>query len=179
MGLYELLAESESAITKKWFDKVVETYPPDTARFLKKQKDPFANPVGSTTFKGLQTLFRELLKEKTDEDRIKEAIDPIIRIRAVQTNLSTGTSVGFPYFLKTLVRDYLAREKDDSMIRELMEFELKIDKMAILAFEIYVACRETVFQLKTNLERERIYKAFSRAGLVEKIQDGDPDLKEI
>ncbi len=178
MGLYELLAESESAITKTWFDKVAETYPPDTARFLKKQKDPFANPVGSTTFKALKDLFRELLKDKTDDKAISSALDPIVRIRAVQTNLSVGTAVGFPYFLKTVIRDYLANKKDDALMRELMELELKIDNMALLAFEIYVTCRETVFQLKTNLERERIYKAFSRAGLVEKIRDDDPDLKE-
>jgi len=32
---------------------VVDTYPADTSRFLKSQKDPFANPVGGATIQGL------------------------------------------------------------------------------------------------------------------------------
>ena len=46
MRLNNLLSQKKAAITKKWFALVIETYPSDTAKFLKSQKNPFANPVG-------------------------------------------------------------------------------------------------------------------------------------
>jgi hypothetical protein len=39
-------------------------------------------------------------------------------------------------------------------------------------------CRETVLKLRTNLEKERLYKAFSRAGLIQEIPEDGPDLEE-
>ena len=39
---------------------VVDTYPADTSRFLKRQKDPFANPVGNTTLESLEAVVGEL-----------------------------------------------------------------------------------------------------------------------
>ena len=62
MSLNQLLTKKKTTITKQWFDLVARTYPPDTQQFLKSQKDPFANPVGQTTLKGLQSLFDEILK---------------------------------------------------------------------------------------------------------------------
>ena len=54
MKLDKLLSQNKTALVKRWFDEVVRTYPVDTATFLKQQKDPFANPVGRTTLKGLR-----------------------------------------------------------------------------------------------------------------------------
>ena len=63
MRLNNLLAQRKTAIIKKWFALAIETYPSDTANFLKSQKDPFANPVGRTIYRGLEALFDpELLK---------------------------------------------------------------------------------------------------------------------
>ena len=42
----KLLEDKKSAILKSWMDAAVNSYAPDTAAFLKGQKDPFSNPVG-------------------------------------------------------------------------------------------------------------------------------------
>jgi len=179
MGLRKVLAERKTSIVKKWFDKVVDTYPTDTSKFLKRQKDPFSNPVGSTTFEGLTKIFEELLKESPDVDALQSAADPIIRIRAVQTMFSPSQAAGFPYFLKTIIRDELDNQLTEvRLLKALMAFELEIDKLSLVTFNIYMKCRETVSHLKTNLERERLYKAFSRAGLVHEIPEDGPDLEE-
>ncbi|GBC63247.1 hypothetical protein DENIS_4241 [Desulfonema ishimotonii] len=158
---------------------VVDTYPADTSRFLKGQKDPFANPVGSTTIRNLEALFDELLKPETDLQAFDSFLDPIIRIRAVQTVLAPAQAVGFTYFLKKVIREELkgALSGEDDL-NALLAFELKIDDLSLTAFNIYTKCREAVSQLRVNLERNRIYKAFSRAGLVDEIPDDGPDLKE-
>ena len=177
MDLEKLLAEKKTVIIKNWFEKVVNTYPSDTSKFLKKQKDPFANPVGNTTRQSLESLFDELLKEKPDQEIVRSSIDPIIRIRAVQTMFSPSQAVSFPYFLKEIIRDSLQKELQDiASLDSLLEFELKIDTANLTAFDIFVQCRETVWGLRANHEKTKIYKAFSRAGLVKDIPEHRPEL---
>jgi hypothetical protein len=177
MNLLDFLEENKSSIIKKWFDRVVETYPVDTAVFLKKQKDPFGNPVGSTTQKALETAFNQLLKDETDSEMVQSALDPVIRIRAVQTHFSPSQAAGFPLFLKKIIRDGFKCPDDAGGLKQLMDFELKIDELMLIAFNIYMQCRETVFQLKTNAEHERVFRTLSRAGLLKKVPEDGPDLE--
>ena len=46
-GLEKIIEQHKAAILKKWFDSAIQAYAPDTAKFLKNQKDPFGNPVGN------------------------------------------------------------------------------------------------------------------------------------
>lgn len=175
MGLETLVAERKSAVVKKWFEHVVDTYPPDTAKFLKQQKDPFANPVGSTTIESLRGVFEEMLKAQPDRDLLSALLDPVIRIRAVQAMFTPSQAVGFTFFLKQIVREELHTElKDLQKLRDLQDFEQKIDELALIAFNIYMQCAQTIFQLKANHEKSKVYRAFSRAGLVEDIPDDGP-----
>jgi hypothetical protein len=178
MRLNNLLAKRKTAFVKNWFALVIATYPPDTARFLQNQKDPIANPVGRTIYRGLETLFDELLRE-TDYKAIKLALDPIIRIRAVQ-NYSPSQATGFIFFLKKVLRDQARKEVfEENLMDELLALESKIDEIGLIAFNIYVECREKIYELKANEIKNRTFKAFERAGLVKEIPEGEPDLKPI
>ena len=108
MHLQKHLTEKKSAIIKQWFDKVVNSYPLDTAHFLKSQKDPFANPVGQTTLHGLEGLF-DLLFDEIDNHKAKALIDPIIRIRAIQ-DFTAARAVQFVFDLKTILHDMLPED---------------------------------------------------------------------
>jgi hypothetical protein len=174
MRIENLLEQRKAAIVKKWFDLVIQTYPADTSRFLKTQKDPFANPVGQTVLRGLEALFDTLLKGP-DTDTISSFLDPIIRIRAVQ-DFTPAKAVSFIFFLKQVIRDNLAKElKDAAMAMELSNLESTIDDLALIAFEIYVECREKIFELKANEEKARTFAAFKRAGLVCELPAAQPD----
>jgi hypothetical protein len=109
--LINLLEQRKTAILKKWFALAVETYPSDTAKFLKSQKDPFANPVGRTIYRGLEALMDELLKE-IDYEKLVSSLDPIVRIRAVQ-DFSPSQAIGFIFFLKNVIREILHNEVKD------------------------------------------------------------------
>jgi hypothetical protein len=176
MRLNNLLAQRKTAIIKNWFTLAVETYPPDTASFLKRQKDPFANPVGRTISLGLETLFNELLKEM-DHEIITSFLDPIIRIRAIQ-NFSPAQAVSFIFLLKKTIRENIKKEVlEEQLFNELLLFESKIDKLALIAFNIYVQCKEKIYDLKANEMRNTTYKAFKRAGLVREMPVDEPDIK--
>jgi hypothetical protein len=175
MRIEILLDQRKTAIVKKWFDQVIETYPADTYRFLKKEKDPFANPVGQTVLRGLEAIFDTLLKGP-DTDTISSFLDPIIRIRAVQ-NFTPSKSVSFIYFLKKIIRDNLAKDmgKDPALAAELLALETTVDDLALIAFDIYMECREKIYELKTHQEKAGIYAAFKRAGLVCEIPEVQSD----
>jgi hypothetical protein len=176
MRLNNLLAQRKTAIIKNWFTLAVETYPPDTASFLKKQKDPFANPVGRTISLGLEALFNELLKVKEIDYEITTSfLDPIIRIRAIQ-NFSPAQAISFIFLLKKAIRKNIKKEvSEEQLFRELLMFESKIDRMAMIAFNLYMECKEKIYDLKANEMRNTTYKAFKRAGLVREMPVEEPD----
>lgn len=176
MSLNDLLARRKTTIIKDWFALAVETYPPDTASFLKRQKDPFANPVGRTISRGLEALFNELLKEM-DYEIITSFLDPIIRIRAIQ-NFSPSQAVSFIFLLKKAIRKNIKKGAlEEQLFNELLLFESKIDKLALIAFNLYMQCKEKIYDLKANEMRNTTYKAFKRAGLVREMPVDEPDIK--
>ena len=83
MKLKTLLAKHKSALISRWVDAIVETYPPETAKFLKNKKDQFHNPVGHTIVAETQNLFDQVL-EGVDREKVTPFLDRIIRIRAIQ-----------------------------------------------------------------------------------------------
>jgi len=175
MQIENILEQRKAAIVKKWFDVVIQTYPADSSKFFKNQKDPFANPVGQTVLRGLEALFDVLLKGP-DTDTISSFLDPIIRIRAVQ-DFTASRAVSFIFSLKQVIRDNLTKElKDPTMGPALLDIESAIDDLALIAFDIYVECREKIYELKANEEKSRTFAAFKRAGLICEIPAVQPDL---
>ena len=178
MRLNTLLAQRKTAIVKKWFAATIATYPSDTAKFLKSRKDPFANPVGRTLYKGLEVLFNELLEE-TDHEAVLSVLDPIIRIRAIQ-NFSPSQATSFIFFLKDVIRDNIKKEDFQAQLfSELLLFESKIDELGLIAFNLYMNCREKIYELKANEMKNRTFRAFERAGLVRETPADKPDLDNI
>jgi hypothetical protein len=176
MRIESLLEQRKAAIVRKWFDLVILTYPTDTSNFLKTQKDPFANPVGQTVLRGLEALFDILLKG-LDADTISSFLDPIIRIRAVQ-DFTPSKAVAFIFSLKQVIRDHLTKElKDASTALELLGLESTIDDLALIAFDIYMECREKIYELKANEEKARTFAAFKRAGLISEMPATQPELE--
>ena len=177
MSLRDLLEKKQSSIVKKWFEFVIDTYAPDAAVFFKNQSDGFLNPVGGTTRSILETLYETLLK-KADTDSIVATLEPLIKIRAVQ-NFSPSQAVGFLFVLKTLIRKELKKELKKIDPEELVSMDTRIDSLALIGFDVFVQCREKIYNLKTNTERSKIYTAFARAGLIKEIAADEPDLKFV
>ena len=176
MELDNLLEQNKGTIVKKWLVLIFDTYPADTAQFMKRQKDPFANPVGNTLSVNLGPLFDELLNEM-DYKAITSYLDPILRVRAVQPILSSSQSIGFIFLLKKAIRRSLKKElSDKNILKELLHFESKIDELTLIAFDVYLKCREQIYEIKSNEVRNRTFRAFERAGLLTEIPADGPSL---
>ena len=170
-GLNKILEQKQSVIEKKWFELAANTYAPDTAEFLKSKTDPFANPVGGTMLSGLKVLLDQLI-HGMDTEIITSHLDPIIRIRAVQ-NFTPSKATAFILSLKLILREILADElRDSRMASEFVIVESKIDRLCLMAFDIYMQCREKVFQISANETKNRTFRAFVRAGLISETAEG-------
>jgi hypothetical protein len=167
MDFQTALENNRAKIITLWFDATIRTYPEDTARMFARVKDRFDNPVGSLTLQSLEDTFSCLLGP-LDPQAAESALDPVMRIRAIQS-FTPAHAVGFVFELKTIVKEVLGRGLDDTLDR-------KIDQIGLSAFNRYMKCREEIFLLKANEAKDRIHKAFRRAGLVsEPGENGLPD----
>jgi hypothetical protein len=166
MKINHLLLEKKPVIIKKWFGLILETYPADTAKFLKSQNNRFGNPVGHTISEGISGLFEELLRDM-DTDRISSYLDNIIKIRALQ-ELNPSKALGFILVLKKVIREELANEiREQGLFEELMAFESKVDFLTNLSFDIYMQCREKLYALKAREARNLTSRILKRMSISE------------
>lgn len=169
MGLQELLAQRQKAVVTRWIDGVVASYPPDTSRFLKSQKDGFANPVGHYIRQSLTRVFADLLAG-AEPQTMAAHLDPLVRIRAVQPMFAPSEAIGFIFDLKPIVRaEAAASGMDPAPVEDLAAFEQALDRLALAVFDLFTQCREKVYALQASTERDKVYRAFARAGLVREI----------
>lgn len=153
MRLTDLLAENRDAIVEKWFDLVVETYPGLSSVFLKK-KNQFGNPAGVNMSAAVGALFDELLHGDLGEEATRQ-VEAIVRIRSVQ-DFTPGQAVGVVFYVKYAVRDALREQLGDKgLLEELLAFESRVDRLALLAFDAYARCREKVYEMRLNDHKQR------------------------
>jgi len=150
MGLKTALTAKRDAILERWFQEVLATYPKDTARFLAGGGDPFANPVGHTVREGLGRLFDALFTDEPATE-LSAAVDGIVRIRAVQ-EFKPSAAVGFIYTLKGILREELAAAELPAA--ELAVLDNGVDRLALVAFDVYMQCREKIFEIRVREIKE-------------------------
>jgi hypothetical protein len=149
MSLQELLFEKRTTILKRWFDLIAASHPAGVPHYTK-DKDQFTNPEGHTVSREIDSLYNELLQDRISSEKVCASLDGILRIRAVQ-DFSPGVAVGFVFLLKEAITEELGNKiEEEQLFKQWLELELKIDKMASLAFDIYTQCREKICQLRIN-----------------------------
>ncbi len=147
MTLRELLARNKSKILQRWLNLVLDTYPPQTARFLKDEKDQFANPVAFTVRCNLALILDDLLNNSS-EKIILPHIEEIIKIRAVQ-DFTPAQAVSFVGLAKEAIHSELRVQlKTKEMYSELLKLESEIDRFSDVAFNVYSTCKNSIYQIR-------------------------------
>ena len=164
MRLTTLLSEKKSTILGRWLTTIYESYPPETAIFLRKEKDRFDNPVGYRISQGLEGLYGALLQDM-EREQILAYLDEIIRIRALQ-DFSPSQALAFIFLLKNVIRAELAAEiAKDNLAAELLELESRIDGLALLGFDVYTQRREKLHDVRVGEMKSRISAFLRKSGI--------------
>lgn len=165
MNLETFLKHNQTIIQKKWFKRIAEQYPSDSANFLEREKDRFANPVGYTIGEATGVLLEGLL-QGCDIESLAESLEGIVKIKAVQ-EFTPQQALDFVFFLKRIVREEIAGEPADvEWYRDLLEFESRIDRLALLGFDLFMKNREKIYELKSSHIKHLSYKLLERANLL-------------
>jgi hypothetical protein len=164
MQIAALLSQKKAAILGRWLDMIFESYPPETAIFLRKEQNRFDNPAGYRISEGLEGLYGALLEEM-ERDQILACLDEIIRIRALQ-NFTPSQALAFIFLLKMVIREELAAEiRKENLAAELLDLESRIDGLALLGFDVYTKRREKIFEIKADEAKRRISGLMRKTGL--------------
>jgi hypothetical protein len=164
MALESLLSQNKPSILRRWFDLILETYPADTATIMRKEKNQFTNPVGSTISREIEVLFKKLC-EGSSLEKCDASLDSILKIRSVQ-DFSPSKAVGFIFLLKRAIGETLKNEIcKESVMSEWLGFQSRIDALVLQAFDAYMDCREKICEIRINqaqAERETAFKMIER-----------------
>jgi hypothetical protein len=163
MELETLLERKREAILSAWRDLINNTYPPETSKFLGKQGDPFNNPLGHAISESVGQIYDEICSEM-NEDRLLRALDGIIRIRSVQ-DFTVSETVSFIFGLKPLIQEVAETDLPEGGTRgELIDLDSRIDRVALLAFEKYMTCREKLHEIGINEIKNKVARLSQAAG---------------
>ncbi|MEW5734574.1 MAG: RsbRD N-terminal domain-containing protein [Thermodesulfobacteriota bacterium] len=174
MDSKELFLSKRAAILERWRDHVLASYPQETVRFLKSQKDPFANPVGKRISVGLSGVLDIILEGSGENEKSQEAmqfLDDLIKVRAVQ-GFAPGAAMRFLFDLKDIVFAEVAPlAKKLGGDPDWRAIDRRIDAVALAGLDAYVRCREKIFDIRINELRKLSHSAMVRAGLVAEIPE--------
>nr|MBN2276394.1 RsbRD N-terminal domain-containing protein [candidate division Zixibacteria bacterium] len=175
MNLIEVLNEHRRDIENGWIRSILETYPPDSVKFFARQKDRFQNPVGQAISNGVAILLDELLAD-FNTAQIESAVDDIVRIRSIQ-DFTPSQAVEFIFILKKIIRDTIGNSIiTHNLVDELVDFENRIDRMALIIFDTYSKCREQVYEIRIRQARAGGMKLIERLNKKYGIPDPDSGL---
>jgi len=172
--LRQRLSEKQEAIARSWLEGVLATYPGGSAALFAREKNRFANPVGHSLRVGIEGLLAVIL-EDGDPEAMRMHLREIIKIRAIQA-FAPSQALSFVFSLKGIVRAELGGAAADPKYNtELAALDALIDRVALIAFDTYVECREQVYELRLNEVKRQV------SWIVGKVneRDRDPQLVQI
>ncbi len=138
--LHDLLRQRKKFLLNRWYGRILDEYGGETASFLKKQSDRFANPVAFALKTAAEAIFQALLD---DRDVDCGTLEYAIKIKAVQEN-DPSKGVAFILLLKDTVREVLGDSVPES---EFADFNVRVDQVVSVASEMFVSNRAKIAEI--------------------------------
>jgi hypothetical protein len=160
MDFKQSLIEKRKSILERWFHLILGTYPEESAKLIGKERDRFANPVGATLSEGMEALYEGLL-QGVEADQLSGPLGKILQIRSVQ-DFSPSQAVVIVSLLKKTLQQEIKGNKIEmnGMIEEWFDLESRIDRLSLMAFDIYTTHRERIHEIRLKEVKEQRDRAF-------------------
>ncbi len=171
MNWIELIKNNRKKILETWFLRVIETYPEETAKFLKSQSNPFLNPVGGAIKEGLEGIINWVISNSPEAEKdVIPFLDKIIRIRAVQ-DFKPSDALSFISDFRNIVRECCKQLDKKPSYDFLEEFDAIVDRLLMASFNVFVKCREDLYEVRVQEVKNRTFRLLQRAGLLYEIAE--------
>jgi hypothetical protein len=139
-SLHDRLQRLQAHILNDWFRRIAESPSGEAAAFFVNQSDRFANPVAHAFREAIAAIYQALV-DGGDLDR--GILEYAMKIKAVQGR-DASDGVAFIYLLKDIFRKMPAGFISEN---ERMSLESRIDTMASVASELFIANRRKIAEL--------------------------------
>ena len=153
-----LLTHKRATLTQRWTDAVLNTYPADSARFMRRQKDAFANPGGHLVRQCIEALV-DALEQGVEVAKVDAALEGLLKLRTLQ-DFTPAQAVQFVFIAKTILREELSLPAGDPSWER---WDTRIDALALVAFDVYMRCREKVYEVRYNQLKKLNHVMLERA----------------
>jgi len=131
---------NKEKIVKVWVDRILEGYPVKVFEVVDYVED---------AAKGICDALIGLYEGEELNNDVEDALDSLMRFLATDRNLAPGESIRLISDLRELVADELGLKGEDRL-----KFNLKVEELIFKAFNLYMACREKIFELRLK-EKDR------------------------
>ncbi len=164
MELWEELLAKKEAVFARWRERIFDSYASETARFLRREKDRFANPVAYQLSRGLR-LILEAFCRQAEVEELAAALDEVIQLQAVQAE-SPARALAFLLLLKRVIREELPEVyADPANAAAVVDLEERIDGLTLIGFDVYMQRREKLFQIRVAEIQRGVSGLLRRLGL--------------
>jgi len=141
------IASHRDEILMALMEGLYEPYSPEAATSFRRKVDPFENPIGST-FGRSASIIADGMAAGMPPRAFRQTFDDMIRIRAVQ-GISPSEVMSFLFAVRKALAAGTAGSGDDSLqASDIAEINEWIDCAIALCMDIYMECRENIFNLK-------------------------------
>lgn len=165
MEIQKFLAENHHSICAQWTEAIINTYPEEGAKFFSGSANQFSNPVGHTFRSNVERIYKVLVSGG-DVSECATDLDGILRIRAVQ-GFAPSVALCFLPALKEVVHRQIEKAyPSESADAVLYEFNVRVDRLTMIGFDLYMSCREILWQQKANQLYSRTHKLLEKANLL-------------
>jgi len=160
----DILLEKREEIVQGWIAAAFELFPAESAGFLEKVRDPFANPMGNTIKDEIGFLYDSIVRDAPDEE-LDPHLDRIVQLTCIQ-DVAPSRSVAFVFQLRRVLYRTLGEGKADRDALEwLLQFEERIDRLAMRAFESHARQRQKISDIRVQEIKNRVSTLVKMAGL--------------
>ncbi|HDR16361.1 MAG TPA: hypothetical protein ENN79_12940 [Desulfobacteraceae bacterium] len=164
MTLQLIFEQHRAEILDKWHALLIESYPKETGRFLRREKDAFANPVGARFITSLEKVLRGFIDGGSPESW-KDSLDEILRVRAVQ-DFSPAEALRFIIDLKDVLHMTAAKSGEDTSPEDIRVFDKRVDRMLLTAFDVYSKCRQDLYEIRVKEISRQVERLLRTARLM-------------
>lgn len=165
MDLSKFLIEHHKKIAQQWADSIFQTYPEEGAKFFSGSSNQFANPVGHSFRSNVEAMVLALAKGGDVADCSK-FLDSILRIRAVQGFRPSVALCFLPALKEIVFREVSHHFSQDAVESALRDWNILVDRLTMLGFDIYVDCREVLWKQKANELYSRTHKLLEKSNML-------------
>lgn len=174
--IYDILRQRREIILKEWQKSTLDFYTTGAFKSAKKSVDRFGNPIVYTVSTALEAILNELI-EGIHTAKSDEALEDVVKIRSLQSE-KPSQALDFLFCLKKIINDELNRSgAEKNNFAEIEKHNSALDNLILEAFDIFMRCREKIYEIKSNEIKRRSYKLWERAGMTDPplMRKGDCD----